>query len=176
MIFIASQLLTVHFLTLNMTSFQIAIIYILYIIYNKEVTFLNNKLVLKNASKNCTIDADFQSSTDTLSAYWKIPDELLPFTPDVYFSIEKKSLYGGKIVIYNCTNKSFPFYEWIFKISKQQNNRILINYIILTIPWTFLWKFRLHQSCDTVLQTIGVCSEATYTTMVTIRPMLRGFC
>nr|XP_034332757.1 uncharacterized protein LOC105327902 isoform X2 [Crassostrea gigas] len=47
-----------------------------------------------NTLKNCTIDADFQSSTDTLSAYWKIPDELLPFTPDVYFSIEKKSLYG----------------------------------------------------------------------------------
>lgn len=58
---------------------------------------------------NCSIDAEFQSSTDTLSAFWKIPDELLPFAPDVYFSIEKKSLYGGKIVICICTNIIYHF-------------------------------------------------------------------
>lgn len=46
---------------------------------------------------NCTEDVDFQSSTDTLSAYWDISEEYLTFTPDVYFSIEKKSLNGGKI-------------------------------------------------------------------------------
>ncbi|XP_052707847.1 uncharacterized protein LOC128183063 isoform X2 [Crassostrea angulata] len=47
-----------------------------------------------NIQRNCTTDVDFQTSTDTLSAYWEIPVELLPFTPDVYFSVEKKSFYG----------------------------------------------------------------------------------
>lgn len=41
---------------------------------------------------------------DILSVYWKILDELLLFILDVYFFIEKKFLYGGKIVVYICFN------------------------------------------------------------------------
>ncbi|XP_061176007.1 uncharacterized protein LOC133184958 [Saccostrea echinata] len=43
---------------------------------------------------NCSNKTDFQSSTDTLNAYWKISEETLPFTPDMYYSIEERSLYG----------------------------------------------------------------------------------
>ena len=50
---------------------------------------------VQNVGRNCSIDADFQSSTDSLSGYWIIPEDLTLFTPDMYFAIEHKSLYGG---------------------------------------------------------------------------------
>ncbi|XP_061176006.1 uncharacterized protein LOC133184957 [Saccostrea echinata] len=45
-------------------------------------------------SVNCTNETDFQSSTDTLHAYWTISEETLFFAPDMYYSIERKSPYG----------------------------------------------------------------------------------
>ncbi|XP_062576068.1 uncharacterized protein LOC134237945 [Saccostrea cucullata] len=45
-------------------------------------------------SVNCTNDTDFQSSTDTLNAYWTISKETLFFVPDTYYSIERKSAYS----------------------------------------------------------------------------------
>ncbi|XP_056015772.1 uncharacterized protein LOC125675332 [Ostrea edulis] len=50
--------------------------------------------------RNCTRDSDFQSSTDTLSGYWTISNESLPFTPDMYYRIEMKSLYGDDWSVY----------------------------------------------------------------------------
>ena len=50
---------------------------------------------IQNVGRNFSIDADFQSSTDSLSGYWIIPENLKSFTPDMYFAIEHKSLYGG---------------------------------------------------------------------------------
>ncbi|XP_078321865.1 uncharacterized protein LOC111103999 isoform X3 [Crassostrea virginica] len=47
-----------------------------------------------NVGRNCSLDADFQSCTDSLSGYWIIPEDLKSFTPDMYFAIEHKSLYG----------------------------------------------------------------------------------
>ena len=50
---------------------------------------------MQNVRRNCSMDVEFQSSTDSLSGYWTIPKDLLLFTPDMYFAIEHKSLYGG---------------------------------------------------------------------------------
>ena len=52
-------------------------------------------IYIQNVGRNCSLDADFQSSTDSLSGYWIIPEDLKLFTPDMYFAIEHKSLYGG---------------------------------------------------------------------------------
>lgn len=52
--------------------------------------------VFQLIERNSSIDTDYQSSTDTLSGYWTIAENLLSFTPDMYYSIEQKSLYGGK--------------------------------------------------------------------------------
>ena len=61
-----------------------------------SVFLLKHLLIsIQNVGRNCSIDADFQSSTDSLSGYWIIPEEIKSFTPDMYFAIEHKSLYGG---------------------------------------------------------------------------------
>ena len=50
---------------------------------------------MQDIRRNCSMDVDFQSSTDSLSGYWIVPKDLLVFTPDMYFAIEHKSLYVG---------------------------------------------------------------------------------
>ncbi|XP_062606252.1 uncharacterized protein LOC134268062, partial [Saccostrea cucullata] len=49
---------------------------------------------------NCNNDTDFQSSTDSLSGYWIIPEETLFFTPDMYYSIERQSPYGDDWTVF----------------------------------------------------------------------------
>nr|XP_034301655.1 uncharacterized protein LOC105322112 [Crassostrea gigas] len=43
----------------------------------------------------CAVDVDFQSSTNSLRAYWEVPLPIAHYTPDVHFSIEEKSPVGN---------------------------------------------------------------------------------
>ncbi|KAL5007590.1 hypothetical protein ScPMuIL_016396 [Solemya velum] len=42
----------------------------------------------KDVPLQCSGDLDFQTSTNTLEAYWRVPEELVAFTPDVNWAIE----------------------------------------------------------------------------------------
>ncbi|XP_061177042.1 uncharacterized protein LOC133185758 [Saccostrea echinata] len=57
---------------------------------NTNQSVLHHEL---DISVNCTNETDFQSSTDTLNAYWTISEETLFFAPDMYYSIERKYPY-----------------------------------------------------------------------------------
>lgn len=43
----------------------------------------------------CAVDVDFQSSTNSLRAYWEVPLPIAYYTPDVHFSVEERSPVGS---------------------------------------------------------------------------------
>lgn len=50
---------------------------------------------LQDVPLQCSGDVDFQTSTNTLEAYWRVPEELVAFTPDVNWAIEVVDNTGG---------------------------------------------------------------------------------
>ena len=50
----------------------------------------------KDNRKLCEEDIDIQASTNSLKAYWTIPNNMKHYTRDVHFAIEEKEVIGNK--------------------------------------------------------------------------------
>ncbi|CAG2233138.1 unnamed protein product [Mytilus edulis] len=49
---------------------------------------------------SCSDDVDIQMSTNSLKAYWTVPDNIKNYTPDAYIAIEKRSGVGNQWSIF----------------------------------------------------------------------------
>ncbi|CAC5386461.1 unnamed protein product [Mytilus coruscus] len=85
-------------------------------IYDGEPCNMTDKMLehhMEDHRLYCSDDVDIQMSTNSLKAYWTVPDNVKNYTPDAYIAIEKRSSVGNQWSVF----RDFLHVSTIFDIS-----------------------------------------------------------
>ena len=66
-------------------------------------SLLSKCFVLQDIIPICESDIDYQVSTSTLEANWEVPANYKDIIRSTFWSIDKKSPVGGKLLLYFIT-------------------------------------------------------------------------